>query len=802
MTQGEAPPLVGGRYLLQAVLQQGNNGTLWRAEDTALGRPVALKEVSPPVWLPEEERAARVARTLRTAEALSRVSHQCVAAVHSVVAEGERSYLVMELVDGPSLEELVREQGPLPAARVARIGLLLMDALEAVHEHGLVHGDLRPAAVMLTPAGVPKLVGFAFDRVAGGIEGGEDAGSPSPSSPSKSLVRKEGDTGGGQQAAEQIRPEDDFQALWATLWFAAEGLWPRADTLGAAAPLPPPRQSGQLGRALHVLLGGTPLPRSGARQPSLDEARVLLRACTVEPVEVGLSFGDGEGFASGPGPDPDAEFDPDGDRHHGGDADQGVGFAPEASGFAAAAGPAPEFGGEEAAYPGTGLGAGQGEPAGPGAAAAPGFQPQHGEGAGAWEGYGPAPGFRVAPGPAAPAGAGAPGGAAWDATVVMGAAGPAGGGQPPWAAPPAGGANGSRRAAMDAPPEYHEPFRPPGPQAPPAAGPYGAADAETEILDLEALREFERLEGGWEGPQDGTVAWAAGPAAAPGAAAPVGGSPYQTRGMDPWRGYPDGWYGQAPEGGWPRGHEARGAPPQPGWRPAGWEPPEGRDRRRGWRVLTVLAAASLLLGVTAFTVVARQVQPPAEGAGARVPATTAASGQPASPTTRPAAGAGGGPAPVTAAPTTAAPTTAVPPTTAAPTTAPGGASVAVVLEAESPRNILANGALPLPCLTCSGGVRVGHIGGNGTLRFNGVTVPADGTYLITVNYTAGEERTLQLLVNDSQRLEVRAGSTGAWDAVAQLQLEVQLRAGENTLLFHNTSGGAPDIDVISITRIG
>ena len=98
-----------------------------------LEREVAVKEITFPLHVTEAERAVLRERTLREARAAGRLDHPHVTTVHDVVEEDGKPWLVMEHVPSRSLQELVEERGPLPPDVVARIGLDLLDAVEAAH---------------------------------------------------------------------------------------------------------------------------------------------------------------------------------------------------------------------------------------------------------------------------------------------------------------------------------------------------------------------------------------------------------------------------------------------------------------------------------------------------------------------------------------------------------------------------------------------------------------------------------------------------------------------------------------------
>src|SRR5688500_2243662 len=127
-------------------------GTVWRAEDDVLGREVAVKEVTFPQGLSDEDREVLRERTRREARAAARLDHPSAVTVYDVVEEDGAPYLVMEYVDARTLADVVRSDGPLSPARTAEVGIALLGALEAAHAQGIVHRDVKPVNVMLTPA--------------------------------------------------------------------------------------------------------------------------------------------------------------------------------------------------------------------------------------------------------------------------------------------------------------------------------------------------------------------------------------------------------------------------------------------------------------------------------------------------------------------------------------------------------------------------------------------------------------------------------------------------------------------------
>ncbi|MFD5908037.1 protein kinase [Streptomyces massasporeus] len=149
-----------GRYRLVESIGQGGMGRVWRAADEILDRQVAVKEMRID-GLDAEDSRTRRERTLREARATARIDHPNVVRVYDVVDEGERLWIVMELVAGRSLERILAESGPLSPGETARIGLGLVAALRQVHERGVLHRDIKPGNVLVEHA----------DGVAGSLRG-------------------------------------------------------------------------------------------------------------------------------------------------------------------------------------------------------------------------------------------------------------------------------------------------------------------------------------------------------------------------------------------------------------------------------------------------------------------------------------------------------------------------------------------------------------------------------------------------------------------------------------------------------
>jgi len=150
-----------GSYQVLAPLGAGAMGEVWRARDTKLGREVALK-VLPDEFAGDEERLRRFERE---AKALASLNHPNVAQIHGVDQVGDTCFLVLELVEGETLEERLK-RGALPPAEALDVCRQIAEGLEAAHEAGVIHRDLKPANVRVTPEGRVKVLDFGLAKPA------------------------------------------------------------------------------------------------------------------------------------------------------------------------------------------------------------------------------------------------------------------------------------------------------------------------------------------------------------------------------------------------------------------------------------------------------------------------------------------------------------------------------------------------------------------------------------------------------------------------------------------------------------
>ncbi|CAL9443644.1 serine/threonine-protein kinase [Streptomyces werraensis] len=273
--QDKSARLLAGRYRLGDVLGRGGMGTVWRAEDETLGRTVAVKELRFPSNIDEEEKRRLITRTLREAKAIARIRNTSAVTVFDVVQEDDRPWIVMELVEGKSLAEVIREDGLLEPRRAAEVGLAVLDVLRSAHREGILHRDVKPSNVLIADDGRVVLTDFGIAQVEGDpsiTSTGMLVGAPSYISPERARGHKPG-------------PAADLWSLGGLLYAAVEGTPPydkgsAIATLTAVMtePLEEPKNAGPLRDVIHGLLNKDPAQRLDDRA-----ARAMLTAVISAP---------------------------------------------------------------------------------------------------------------------------------------------------------------------------------------------------------------------------------------------------------------------------------------------------------------------------------------------------------------------------------------------------------------------------------------------------------------------------------------------------------------------------------------
>ncbi|MEU0524011.1 serine/threonine-protein kinase [Streptomyces niveus] len=267
--------LLGGRYRLVSRLGHGGMGTVWLAHDEIVDRDVAVKEPRVPEHLGAQERDTVHRRMRREASSAARIDHPSVVTMHDVVVEDDKPWIVMELVRGQSLADRLQE-GTLDPREAARIGLDVLNALNAAHEAGVLHRDVKPDNVLLGRGDRVVLSDFGIAQVEGqqGLtETGAFVGSPEFISPERVLGQRPG-------------PESDLWSLGVVLYAAVEGMSPyRRSNIPAtlqavlsAEPQMPARGAGAFGTIVMQLLRKDP-----AARPTAAEVRAVLESVARPP---------------------------------------------------------------------------------------------------------------------------------------------------------------------------------------------------------------------------------------------------------------------------------------------------------------------------------------------------------------------------------------------------------------------------------------------------------------------------------------------------------------------------------------
>ena len=245
---GPAGRLVASRYRLWSLLGSGGMGLVWLAEDELLERPVALKQVIMSDSVSNESAKAARSSALGEARAAARVHHDGAVRIHDLVKEDGRPWIVMEVLSGRTLAETLNAGGPLAVDEVTRIGLCLLDVLQATHRAGIVHRDVKPGNVHLCDDGRVVLTDFGIACATDDDSGAPTdtfAGSPAYLSPER--------LHGGRS-----EPVCDLYSLGATLFTAVEGR--------------PPFDRGDLFATLAAVVEDAPAPflRAGPLRPVIE----------------------------------------------------------------------------------------------------------------------------------------------------------------------------------------------------------------------------------------------------------------------------------------------------------------------------------------------------------------------------------------------------------------------------------------------------------------------------------------------------------------------------------------------------
>ncbi|WP_330459355.1 serine/threonine protein kinase [Streptomyces sp. NBC_00820] len=255
--------LIAGRYRLVEAIGSGGMGRVWRAHDEVLHRKVAVKELTAALYVSEADQAVLLARTRAEARAAARINHSAVVTVHDVLEHDGRPWIVMELVEGNSLADEIKERVRIEPREAARIGLWVLRALRAAHKAGVLHRDIKPGNVLLGRDSRVLLTDFGIAQIEG-----------------DSTITRTGEVVGSVDylAPERVRghdpgPSSDLWALGATLYTAVEGRSPfrRTSPLSTMQAVVEEeaeelRHAGPLAPVITALLRKEPSQRPGAEE--------------------------------------------------------------------------------------------------------------------------------------------------------------------------------------------------------------------------------------------------------------------------------------------------------------------------------------------------------------------------------------------------------------------------------------------------------------------------------------------------------------------------------------------------------
>ena len=156
----ETRRVLADRFEIDSLLGQGGMARVYRGTDRVLGRPVAIKVLADNLGSDPQF----VARFRQEAQSAASVSHPNLVSVFDTGSDGDVHYIVMEYVEGRTLDETIRAEGPLDPTRALQIAAAICGALAAAHARGIIHRDIKPANILLQPDGVVKVMDFGIAK--------------------------------------------------------------------------------------------------------------------------------------------------------------------------------------------------------------------------------------------------------------------------------------------------------------------------------------------------------------------------------------------------------------------------------------------------------------------------------------------------------------------------------------------------------------------------------------------------------------------------------------------------------------
>lgn len=276
--------LIAGRYRLINRVATGGMGSVWEGWDELLQRQVAVKQLLPQPGISRDDAEIARHRVIREARITARLHHPHAVTLFDVVEHAGQPCLIMQFVPSRSLNAVLQEHGVLAPSVVTRIGAEVASALAAAHRVGIVHRDVKPSNVLITPDGSAKLTDFGISHAAGDVSltsTGMVSGTPAYLAPEVA------------RGAASGFPADVF-SLGATLYAALEGAPPFGTDMNpmailhrvASGQVNPPRRSGPLTPLLQQMLAP-----GAENRPGMAEVAQALAVPIAGPTTTGLTPG-------------------------------------------------------------------------------------------------------------------------------------------------------------------------------------------------------------------------------------------------------------------------------------------------------------------------------------------------------------------------------------------------------------------------------------------------------------------------------------------------------------------------------
>jgi serine/threonine-protein kinase len=293
-----------GRYVIQGELGRGAMGVVYRAQDPAIGRTVAVKTIRIGQFNDEREIKHVQERMMREAQAAGILSHPNIVTIYDIQHENDTAFIFMEFVDGETLEKMLLSDTPIDKQLILRLLKQAAEALDYAHERGIIHRDVKPANIMVRRDGVAKIADFGIARMQSHslTQTGQILGTPNYMSPEQ-ISGKPVDGRADQYSLAVML----YEVLTGEKPFVADSLPTLLFRVVSEAPQPAPRLNPTLSPAIDEVIQRALAKNPEDRFPNCSEfIRSLERACQSAPGWTTLVRGGGlsQPTVAGPAPQP------------------------------------------------------------------------------------------------------------------------------------------------------------------------------------------------------------------------------------------------------------------------------------------------------------------------------------------------------------------------------------------------------------------------------------------------------------------------------------------------------------------